>query len=138
MPKPKAANTKKYLFAVGRRRESTASLKLFKGKENSVINTLDATVYFSDVVSQKILFRPLALFDLLEKHYFSARVSGGGKRGQLGALRLALARAVNQLGDSYRPILKKEKLLTVDSRVRERRMIGTGGKARRQKQSPKR
>ena len=64
---------------------------------------------------------------------------GGGKKGQLGAVTHGMARAFDKLDrEKFRPELKKAGLLTRDSRTRERRKIGTGGKARRKKQSPKR
>lgn len=66
-------------------------------------------------------------------------VQGGGKKGQLGAIIHGLARAIEKTDkETLRPILKKAGLLTRDSRTRERRKVGTGGKARRVKQSPKR
>ena len=51
---------------------------------------------------------------------------------------LAIARALKKIDIDFNLVLRQADLLTVDSRVRQRRMIGTGGKARRQKQSPKR
>jgi small subunit ribosomal protein S9 len=51
---------------------------------------------------------------------------------------LAISRALKIINELFKPALREAGLLTVDSRVRERRMVGTGGKARRQKQSPKR
>ena len=66
-------------------------------------------------------------------------VRGGGKFGQLDAMVLGIARALNQLDrDKFRPALKKQGFLTRDSITRERRIVGMGGKARRRKQSPKR
>ena len=69
----------------------------------------------------------------------SVVVAGSGKMGQLDAVVHGLARALALLDrDAYRTILKSAGLLTRDSRTRQRRMIGTVGKARRTKQSPKR
>ena len=73
------------------------------------------------------------------KYYVTVKVVGGGKKGQLGATVHGIARALAKLdADTLRAPLKKAGLLTRDSRVRERRKVGTGGKARRKKQSPKR
>ncbi len=58
--------------------------------------------------------------------------------GQLKALALAISRALLKIDPDFRSDLRQAGLLTVDSRRRQRRMVGTGGKARRQKQSPKR
>ncbi|MEK7526737.1 MAG: 30S ribosomal protein S9, partial [Patescibacteria group bacterium] len=62
-----------------------------------------------------------------------------GRVGQLGATILGIARTIEKMNsEKYRPALKKAGLLTRDDRTRERRKVGTGGKARRKKQSPKR
>jgi small subunit ribosomal protein S9 len=63
---------------------------------------------------------------------------GGGQKSQLDALILSLARALIKSNLKFRPVLKKAGLLTRDARERQRRMVGTGGKSRRVKQSPKR
>jgi small subunit ribosomal protein S9 len=66
-------------------------------------------------------------------------VTGGGKSGQLDDIVHGISRALNLMNtEEYRPTLKAKGLLTRDPRTRERRMVGTGGKSRRAKQSPKR
>ena len=85
------------------------------------------------------VLKPFVITDTVGKFYFEAKVTGGGKTGQSQAIQLAISRALDKKDNqAFHSLLKKETLLTVDSRVRQRRMIGTGGKARRQKQSPKR
>lgn len=94
-----------------------------------------------DSVAKRIqnALSPLLVTDTLAKFYFEAKVSGGGKAGQSDAVKLAVTRALDKIDNTkYHQALKAEKFLTVDARVRERRKVGTGGKARRQKQSPKR
>jgi len=67
------------------------------------------------------------------------KVAGGGNSGQLDAMIQGIARALSAIDTGkFRPILKTSGLLTRDARIRQRRMVGTGGKARRAKQSPKR
>jgi len=69
----------------------------------------------------------------------SVNVTGGGVMGQLDAVTHGIARALAKVDkEEFRPVLKKAGLLTRDSRIRERRKVGMGGKARRKKQSPKR
>ncbi|MPM79759.1 hypothetical protein SDC9_126800 [bioreactor metagenome] len=58
--------------------------------------------------------------------------------GQVDSLSLAIARGLVKIDEKFKSDLRVAGLLTVDSRIRERRMVGTGGKSRRQKQSPKR
>jgi len=83
--------------------------------------------------------KPFILTKTLSNYYVTVKVVGGGKMGQLDATVLGISRALNLLDrDKFRPPLKKAGLLTRDARVRERRMVGKGGKARRKKQSPKR
>ncbi|MGI5841316.1 MAG: 30S ribosomal protein S9 [Patescibacteria group bacterium] len=136
MPKKTANN---YTFAVGRRKAASATVKLFFGKGDSHVNELSADKYFPGNEDQSIYNHPFLATDTLGKYYFTARISGGGKKGQLEALQLAIARALQKSNQAvFTSLLRGQGLLTVDSRVKERRMVGTGGKARRQKQSPKR
>ena len=85
------------------------------------------------------LAKPFKLTDTEGNYFFTAKVAGGGKEGQIEAIIHGIARALVKLNaEKFRVILKKNNLLTRDPRVRLRRMVGTGGKARRKKQSPKR
>lgn len=132
-------NSKSYTYAVGRRKSSSARIRLYSGKGESLINGDPAERYFSGAIFQKILAKPLEVTETLEKYYFSAKITGGGKRGQLDAVVLGLARALAKaVPDKFRFILRRANLLTRDSRIRQRRMVGMGGKSRRKKQSPKR
>jgi len=131
-------SNKTYTYAVGRRREATSSVKLFKGKGDSLVNKISVDKYFP-LSSQKIIYnRPFATTGTLDKYYFEARTSGGGKIGQLNAITLAISRALKTISETNGPLLRDAGLLTVDARVRQRRMVGMGGKSRRQRQSPKR
>jgi len=134
------ATTKKttstYVYAIGRRKSAIATIKLFSGKGESTINTRALKEYFPLTFSRLDL--PFAVTSTLNKFHFTAKIVGGGKNGQLSALILAISRALKKSNPDFTSLLAQTDLLTVDSRVRERRMVGTGGKARRQKQSPKR
>jgi small subunit ribosomal protein S9 len=128
----------KYTYALGRRKSSVCTVRLYQGKGSSEVNQKPVDKYFP-LESDKITHaKPFVLTDNKDKYYFVAKVNGGGKKGQLQALRLALSRALKKINPDFTSILRKAGLLTVDSRVRERRMVGTGGKSRRQKQSPRR
>ena len=129
---------KKYTFTIGRRKASVVTLKMYSGKGKNLANNIPLDKYF--VVAKRVqnaLF-PLIVTGTQAKYYFEAKLSGGGKAGQSDAVKLAVARALDKINDKYHQALKAEKFLTVDSRVKERQKVGTGGKARRQKQSPKR
>ena len=127
------------IYAVGRRKESIARIRLYKGKGETLVNNLPIGEYFPGEVFQVVYSQPFKLTDTLGKYYATIKVSGGGKSGQLQAAVHGLSRALALLDkENFRPVLKKAKLLTRDSRTRERRKVGMGGKARRKKQSPKR
>jgi len=128
-----------YTYAVGRRRSAAARVRLFKGKEENLVNEKPIKEYFPGVLMKVKWEEPFKLTDTTGKYYVTVRVVGGGKEGQLDAVVHGIARTFNALDrEKYRPALKKAGLLTRDSRIRERRKVGTGGKARRKKQSPKR
>jgi len=131
---PKKTTT--YVYALGRRKSAVATVKLFTGKGESTINTRSLNKYFPLTFSRLDL--PFKTTDTEGKFHFAAKIVGGGRTGQLSALILALSRALKKSNVDFNTVLAQAGLLTVDARVRERRMVGTGGKARRQKQSPKR
>lgn len=127
------------IHAVGRRKESIARIRLYKGKGETLVNNLPIGEYFPSEVSRVAYMGPFELTDTVGKYYATIKVLGGGKTGQLEAMVHGLSRALVLLDkENFRPVLKKAKLLTRDSRTRERRKVGMGGKARRKKQSPKR
>lgn len=136
MPKIKKVD---YFYGVGRRKESSARIRLYHGKGENTVNGMPATKYFEGEIAKKAMAKPFGATETSDKYYFSARVLGGGKNGQLSAVVLGLARALVKVSvDKNRVPLKKLGLLTRDSRIRQRRMVGMGGKSRRKKQSPKR
>jgi small subunit ribosomal protein S9 len=129
----------KYIFAVGKRKKASARVRLFKGKGDSTVNGVAMEKYFPGEVNKAFWQKPFALTETAGKYYISAKVVGSGKRGQLEAVVLGISRAFSKDNpEKFRVPLKKAGLLTRDSRARQRRMVGTGGKARRKKQSPKR
>lgn len=138
MPK---TNTKKpnYTYAVGRRRSASARVRLFKGCGETTVNGKPIEEYFPGAILKEAWSRPLKLVGAINSYYATIKVSGGGKMGQLDAIVHGLAKALaSENRKDFRPPLKKAGLLTRDVRVRERRKVGMGGKARREKQSPKR
>jgi small subunit ribosomal protein S9 len=127
-----------YIPAVGRRKQAVARIRLIKNKAPLVINGWPAGQYFPGVISQKLLLEPLVLTGLTDKYTATVKVVGSGRSSQLKAVIHGLARAIVKLDARFKPTLKAAGLLTRDSRKKQRRMVGTGGKARRRKQSPKR
>lgn len=131
------STSSKAIKTVGRRKSAIASVWLTPGKGDITVNGLPVEKYFPKPTDKLRYEQP---FKAVENSKFSAtvKVSGGGLTGQLDAMVLGISRALVEAKDDHKPSLRKEGLLTRDSRTRQRRMVGTGGKARRQKQSPKR
>lgn len=126
--------------AVGRRKESTARVKLFVGgKGEIVVNDKPVEKYFSGNLAKIAYLQPLKLTDNLERFKITVKVRGGGLFGQLDAMVHGIARTLDKIDrEKYHTILKKAGLLTRDPRAKERRKAGFAHKARARKQSPKR
>lgn len=156
---PRKSKTIKYYEAIGRRKEAVARVRLYLvGSDKTVsisnpkgegtikikqgelfVNRKPIREIYSSKADESRFLTPLRTTDNADRFAISILVHGGGKTGQLDAIIHGLARAINKVNsDQYRPSLKKLGLLTRDARTRERRKVGTGGKARRKKQSPKR
>ena len=128
-----------YMYGVGRRKESSSRVRLYRGKGENTVNGMPTEKYFEGEVAKKALEKPFGATETSDKYYFSAKVAGGGKNGQLEAVVMAIARALVKVSvEKNRVPLKKLGLLTRDPRKSQRRMVGMGGKSRRKKQSPKR
>lgn len=139
MAKKLSPKKKNYTYAVGRRRTSSARVRLHKGNEESTVNGQVIGKYFPGDAMRTFWQKPFELTETLGKYYVTAKVIGGGKVGQLGAVIHGTARAFSKANsEKYRTSLKQAGLLSRDERQRERRKVNTGGKARRAKQSPKR
>jgi len=141
MPKDntKAKIKKDYVYAAGKRKSASARARLFRGKGITTVNGQSADKYFSGEINKDVWAKPFRILDVSEKFYATVRVAGGGLRGQLDATAHAIAKALAKVDkDNFHRVLKKSGLLTRDARTRQRRMIGMGGKSRREKQSPKR
>lgn len=139
MAKTKKSKKRKYTYAVGRRKQASARVRLFKGKGDIVVNDTPIEKYFPGAINKDVWSKPFRVADASDKYYVTVKVVGGGIKGQLDAVVHGMARALAEENkDKFRGPLKKAGLLTRDPRVRERRKVGTGGKARRKKQSPKR
>lgn len=135
----KKKTNKGYIFAVGRRKTATARAHLYLKKGPITVNGKPIEVYFPGLRNEVLYRAPFRLTDTENKFSASIKVEGSGVKGQLDAVVHALARALaTHDKDAYRKPLKAKGLLTRDSRTRERRKVGMGGKARRKKQSPKR
>ncbi|NLD86649.1 MAG: 30S ribosomal protein S9 [Clostridiales bacterium] len=129
---------KLYFYGTGRRKSSVARVRLFpNGTGNITINNRDIENYFGLDTLKLIVRQPLVATDTVGKFDLEVKVVGGGFTGQAGAIRHGLSRALLQVNEEYRPILKKAGFLTRDPRMKERKKYGLKA-ARRAPQFSKR
>ncbi|MDO5617360.1 30S ribosomal protein S9 [Kocuria sp.] len=124
--------------AVGRRKQAVARVRLVPGSGKWTINGRSLENYFPNKLHQQEVNDPFKLLELQGAYDVVARIDGGGPSGQAGALRLGVARALNEIDAEHnRPALKKAGFLTRDARVIERKKAGLK-KARKAPQYSKR
>jgi small subunit ribosomal protein S9 len=124
--------------ATGRRKEAIARVRIVPGTGRWVINGRDLEGYFPNKVHQQAVAEPFTVLELTGAYDVLARVHGGGASGQAGALRLGIARALNEVdSEANRPALKRAGFLTRDARIKERKKAGLK-KARKAPQYSKR
>lgn len=114
-------NQVKYFEGVGRRKTSSARVRIFKGDAVSTVNDKPAEEYFAGTPLAKRVYRPLDVCNLSKEYYFSAKVEGGGTMGQLDAVSLGLARALYEMDSTLKTTLRKNDLITRDPRMVERK-----------------
>ncbi|HID16507.1 MAG TPA: 30S ribosomal protein S9 [Candidatus Atribacteria bacterium] len=114
-------------YGTGRRKTSTARVRLVPGTGKIIINERDFSTYFGRKILKMIIEQPLVLTETLGKYDIIARVRGGGYSGQAGAIRHGISRALLQVNPDFRPILKKAGFLTRDPRMKERKKYGQRG-----------
>ncbi|RJT82948.1 30S ribosomal protein S9 [Arthrobacter cheniae] len=124
--------------AVGRRKEAVARVRLVPGTGKWIVNGRELADYFPNKLHQQEVNDPFKLLELDGAYDVIARIHGGGASGQAGALRLGVARTLNEIDrENNRPALKKAGFLTRDARVIERKKAGLK-KARKAPQYSKR
>nr|WP_304438682.1 30S ribosomal protein S9 [Angustibacter sp. Root456] len=124
--------------ATGRRKEAVARVRIVPGTGRWTINGRELANYFPNKVHQQIVSEPFKVLELDGAFDVFARVHGGGPSGQAGAVRLGIARALNEVdAEANRPALKKAGFLTRDPRAIERKKAGLK-KARKAPQYSKR
>tara|TARA_B100001094_G_scaffold135828_1_gene131505 strand:+ start:844 stop:1236 length:393 start_codon:yes stop_codon:yes gene_type:complete len=124
-------------LAVGKRKASIARVRFIKGNGKISINNSEPLDYFKRKSLVMVMGQPLELVDFDNKYDIIVNVKGGGLSGQAGAVRLGISRNLEKINPDFRTILKKEGMLTRDSRVVERQKPGQPG-ARKKFQFSKR
>src|SRR6185369_6332097 len=126
-----AATTANVYLGTGRRKTSTARVRITEGSGKLTVNGREFEDYFSHENFAKQAYAPLLTVDMREKIDVSANVAGGGVAGQAGAVAHGIARALQKLNAELRPQLKKAGHLRRDPREKERKKPGQPGARKR-------
>jgi small subunit ribosomal protein S9 len=118
------ADSMHYHYGLGRRKEAIATARLYPGKGEIMVGDATAADYFNNAALIQTLEQPVKLSGNEGKLRITLHLSGGGKRGQADAARLAIARALRVMSEDLHPTLKKAGLLTRDPREKERKKYG--------------
>ena len=114
-----------YYEAVGRRKESTARVRLTDGSGKFVVNEKEGAAYFTRMGDLNDILRAFVTVGQdANKYDVSVKVLGGGPTGQTEAVRLGVARALVLINGDWISLLRKQGLLTRDARVKERKKPG--------------
>ena len=130
-------SAKPYFYGTGRRKSSTARVRLYPGTGSITINGRDIDDYFGLETLKLIVNQPFGVTNTVGKFDIVCTVRGGGISGQAGAIRHGIARALLLADETFRAPLKAAGLLTRDPRMKERKKYGLKG-ARRAPQFSKR
>ena len=117
--------------ATGRRKTSVARVKLALGVGKLTVNGEDFKAYFPGEAVHAYVLEPFVVVEAEKQYDLNAKVEGGGKAGQAGAVRHGIARALLLVNPELKPALKKNGMLTRDPRMKERKKTGQPGARRR-------
>ena len=115
----------------GRRKTSTARVRISDGSGKLTVNGREFENYFSHDNFAKQAYAPLLTVNLREKIDVTANVMGGGVSGQAGAVAHGIARALQKMNAELRPALKKAGHIRRDPREKERKKAGQPGARKR-------
>ncbi len=121
----------KTFYATGKRKTSIARVWMRPGSGKVTVNDQELDGYFGLETAKGMIFQPLELTGTLGQFDVAVNVQGGGLKGQAGAIRHGITRALLTVKDEFREILKKAGLITRDPRVKERKKYGQKGARKR-------
>ncbi len=114
-----------YYEGIGRRKESTARVRLVTGSGKFTVNEKDGPAFFTRPGDLQDILRPFGVVGQeANKYDVSVLVNGGGTTGQTESVRLGIARALQLINADWTSALRKKGLLTRDARVKERKKPG--------------
>jgi small subunit ribosomal protein S9 len=119
------------IWATGRRKRAIARVRLLAGTGEIEVNKKPLEEYFERPTLKMIVMQPIQAANLGNKFNIIAKVAGGGKSGQAGALRHGISRAIALTSEELRVLLRKKGFLTRDPRKRERKKYGQKGARKR-------
>ena len=114
-------------YGTGRRKSSVARVFMKPGKGEILVNGKPFKTYLCRDTLATIVLQPLVAVEGEKAYNININVNGGGLTGQAGAIRLGISRALLDVNDDYRPILKEKGFLTRDARKVERKKPGQPG-----------
>lgn len=117
--------------ATGRRKTAVARVRMALGVGKVVVNGKDVSEYFPATIDPMIINGPFRVTDTEQRYDVIAKVTGGGKLGQAGALRHGISRALIQADENLKRPLKEAGYVTRDSRMKERKKPGRPGARKR-------
>jgi len=118
-------------YATGRRKSAIAKVWLQPGTGRIRVNNLDLIGYFNRETLKMVIEQPLILAGGLDKYDVLAKVLGGGKSAQAGAMKLGMSRALIEMNPDLRVTFRKNGFLTRDPREKERKKYGQPGARKR-------
>ena len=114
-------------YATGRRKTAVAKTWLKPGKGSILINKRELGDYFPTESARLVLMQPLNITNNIDSFDIKVSVAGGGLKGQVGAIRHGITRALIEMDPDLRPVLKKAGFVKRDPRVKERKKYGQKG-----------
>jgi small subunit ribosomal protein S9 len=114
-------------YGTGRRKTSVAKVWITPGKGNIIVNNMPYQEYLKIQSNIQEVEEPLKLVQKMNDLDVKVSVSGGGISGQSGAIKHGISRALIEYDHSLRSVLKKEKMLERDARMKERKKYGQRG-----------
>ncbi len=113
-----------YFYGTGRRKTAVAQVRLLPGNGAIIINGVPYEELFPRLEHRRTILQPLLVTESISKYNAVVKVAGGGISGQGGAISHGIARALVRADESLKPILRRNGLLTRDSRAKERKKAG--------------
>jgi len=117
-------NTQTYDRGLGRRKCAIAQVKLFPGSGEIIVNGKPYQQVFTRLEYRRAIEMPFKATDTIGRYNAEIKVTGGGMTGWAGAIRHGISRSLVKVNEHFKPLLRKEGLLTRDPRVKERKKYG--------------